>query len=554
MKKISPQRTLAGGSIGLVLFVTSAFVGSWVAYDTSLGMPMLLALLGSVGLFFIIANSSLEPRWIAGGLVIIASLFALYFVGQYGHFNYQAETGALAQLGRVTGSWLPNWVFITPHPNASAGFLEGTLFLNLVLLWPARGFRRLLWGLTVIFIAYALLISGSRGAWSGLVVAIGLWISLRVPKYASMVLGLGLGLAASFLLSLYLLSLLGFPDPDIPLLRSMLNTSSSRLILYRNSLALLGDYPFTGIGLGDTFAMLYSRYQLLINVPYLYYAHNLFLSVGLGQGILGLVALGWLLLEFYRLVIRVEQIGLVGRSLSIFRAAWLGITTSLIHGLTDSVQFSGDYWTMPMLFALAGLTVAIGHPGLAQIDLGAVRIISTPEQRYRRRIGFAALAIVVAIPIVAFWQAIAGAWYANMGAIYQAQADLSPNIDQATRETIMTRATVYFERALDLNPLQATANRRLGMMALDRQDDEMALSYLERAYTQEPQNQATLKTLGYAYLWTGQLDQAEELFLNVEFQSRLVDELRYWHWWWSANDQENRSIYAGEMVQRLVSE
>lgn len=554
MKKPATQPILTGGSIGLVLFVASAIAGMWVAYDSSLGWPILLALLGSVGLFFIIANSTIVSRWTAGGLVIIASLFAIYFVSQYAHFDYQDETGPLAELGWATGSLLPDLVFFTPHPNAAAGFLEGTLLLNLVLIWQARGFRRLVWGLTAIIIAYGLLISGSRGAWSGLVVAIGIWISLRFPKYASMVVGLGLGLTASFLLSLYVISLLGLPDPNVPLFSSMLNTSNSRLILYRNSLALLGDYPFTGIGLGDTFAMLYSRYQLFINVPYLYYAHNLFLSVALGQGILGIVALVWLLIGFYRFVIRVERVGLNGQSLPIFRAAWLGTTTSLIHGLTDSVQFSGDYWTMPMLFALAGLTIAIGHLALAQIDPRQVSRASTQKYHRKQWIGLAAIAIAVAISITIFWQVIASAWYANVGAIYQAQADLSPNVDDATREVIMTRASVYFEHALDLNPSQAVANRRLGMMALERQDFETAIIYLERAYTQEPQNQAILKTLGYAYLWTGQLDQAQELFWQVDFQSRLVGELRYWHWWWSTKDQENLSAYAGEMAQRLVTE
>jgi len=554
MKKPSTQRILAGGSIGLVLFVVSAIVGVWVAYDSSLGWPILITLLGSVGLFFVIANSTIASRWIAGGVVIIASLFAIYFVGQYAHFDYQDETGPLAQLGRTTSSWLPNLVFSTPHPNAAAGFLEGTLLLNLVLIWQARGLKRLVWGLTAIIIAYGLLISGSRGAWSGLVVAAGIWTSLRFPKYASMVVGLGFGLIASFLLGLYVISLFGLPDPNIPLLGSMLNSTSSRLILYRNSLVLLGDYPFTGIGLGDTFAMLYSRYQLFINVPYLYYAHNLFLSVGLGQGIVGLVALVWLLIDFYRFVIRVERIGLNGQSLSIFRAAWLGTTTSLIHGLTDSVQFSGDYWTMPMLFALAGLTIAIGHPVLAQIDLGQVSRVSTQKHHRARWIGMATIAIALAIPLAGFWQPIVGAWYANIGAIYQAQADLSPNVDDATREIIRAQASVYFERALDLNPSQAVANRRLGMMALERQDFETAIIYLERAYAQEPQNQAILKTLGYAYLWTGQLDQAQELFEQVDFQSRLVGELRYWHWWWGTKDRGNLSAYAGEMAQRLVSE
>lgn len=551
MEKPSTQPTLAGGSIGLVLFVASAIAGTWVAYDPALSWPILLTLLGSIGLYFAIANSIISPRLAARGLVILAGLFAIYFVSQYAHFNYQEEVGPLARLGRITGSLFPNLVFLIPHPNAAAGFLEGTLLLNLVLIWQAHGSRRLVWGLTAVVIVYGLLISESRGAWSGLTVAIGIWLALRFPQHATKIIGLGLGLVVSFLCSLYVLSRLSFLDPNIPLLSAILLASRSRWHLYRNSLALLGDYPFTGIGLGDTFTMLYSRYQLLIDVPYLYYAHNLFLSVALGQGIVGMVALIWLLVEFYRFVICVERVGLNARSRPIFRAAWLGTTTSLIHGLTDSVQFSRDYWTMPILFALAGLAIAIGHPALAQMDPRQVNEGATEKYRRWGMRGLAAIGLVLAITSAIFWPVIASAWYVNVGAIYQTRADLSPNLDDTAREELITRSAAYYERALDLNPLQPGANRRLGIMALKRQDFETATVYLERAYSQEPKDQATLKALGYAYLWTGRPGQAHQLFRRVEFQSQLVGELKYWDRWWGTQGRLDLSTYAGKMARRL---
>jgi len=551
MEKPPTQQTLVGGSVSLILFIISAIIGLWVAYDSSLSWPIFLTLLGSIGLFFAIVNAAISPRLTTHGLVILAGLVALYFVGQYAYFDYQDEVGSLARLGRITGSLLPNLIFFTPQPNAAAGFLEGTLLLGLVLIWQARGSSRLVWTLTTVIIAYGLLVSESRGAWSGLAVAIGIWILLRFPKQAPQLASLGLGLGTALLFTLCVIMRL--PGLTIPFLGSIASTSNSRLNLYRSSLALLGDYPFTGIGLGDTFALLYSRYQLLIHVPFLYYAHNLFLSVGLGQGILGLVALVWMLIDFYRFVIRVERIGLNTRSRLIFRAAWLGTTTSLIHGLTDSVQFSGDYWTMPMVFALAGLSIAMGRPALARIDSGQeVNRVSTGRYHHWKWGGLGTIVIGgLAITIAIYWQIIASAWYANIGAIYQAQADLSPKVDAAAREVLIARSIVYYESALNLNPSQAVANRRLGIMALERQDFETATLYLERAYSQEPRNQATLKALGYTYLWTGQPDQAQRLFRRVYLRDILVGELRYWHWWWGTQDRLDLSAYAGEMAQRL---
>ncbi len=538
------RQAFVGGGLGLL--VVGALVGMWATYDPALSWPMLLTLLGSVCFFFAIVNSPRSPWPVASGLVMAAGLVALYFVGQYAHFGYRWEMGRLARLGRMTGSLMPDLVFFVPHPNAVAGLLEGALLLNLALIWRARGGRRWAWGVVLVVIAYGLLVSESRGAWVGLAVVMGIGVLLLVPSRAFRLTLAAAGIAGS-LLATYAAVRLVTPDRQIIFLSSALNTVGNRLLLYRNSLYLLGDYPFTGIGLGDTFAMVYSRYQLLISVPFLTYSHNLFLSVGLGQGALGLVALAWLLIGFYRFVVRVERAGLRVRSLLLFRAAWLGATATFIHGLIDSPQFSDSRWTMPMLFALLGLAVATGRPAL--IRLG--------QREIRRRRGWVALGMVVvalALAATVFRQPLVSAWYANLGAIYQTRADLSPDLDETARGATMARAVTYFERALSLDPSQPVANRRLGIMALDRGDFDAAIAYLERAYSQEPGNQVTLKALGYAYLWAGRLDPAEGLFRQLDARSELIGELKTWRWWWGTQGREDLSDYAEEMVRRLSGE
>ena len=541
----SPTRRPFIGS-PLTLFVVSASVGMWAAYDPSLSWPTLLTLLGSVSLFFAIINSTLSPWRVGGGGVVVAALVAFYFVGQYAHFDYLEEAGRLAYLGRITGSLMPDLAFFTPHPNAVAGFLEGASLLGLALAWRERGGSRLAWGLAAAIIAYGLLISQSRGAWVGLAMAMGIGALLRLPNRTERLIVGGLVMAGG-LLGMVAVARFVPPTQQASALSSVLGAANSRFVLYRNSLYLLGDYPFTGIGMGDTFAMVYSRYQLLIPVPFLTYSHNLFLSVGLGQGVLGLMALIWLLVGFYRFVGRVEGAGLDGQSLLFFRAAWLGTTITFVHGLIDSPQFSVSRWTMPMLFALLGLVVAIGRPAL----LRAAR-----EETGRRRWPWVLAAAVVAFTVASlvFQRPLAGAWYANLGAVHQTRADLSPDLDATTREAAAARAATYFERALGMNPSQPVANRRLGMMALDRRDFNTAATYLERAYQQEPGNQATLKALGYAYLWTGRLDSAEGLLRQLDVRNELVEELGNWAWWWDTQGRDDLSAAADEMVRRLLDE
>lgn len=552
------RRAVVGGALGLL--VVSALVGMWAAYDPRLSWPMLLTLLGSLSLFFAIVNTHVSPWRVANGLVILAVLMALYFVGQYAYFDYQEQGGRLARLGQMTGSLMPNIVFFAPNPNAVAGFLEGALLLSLALIWRAHGGRRVAWGLTAGIIAYGLLVSGSRGSWAGLAVAMAIWVLLLIPNRLLRLAAGGLGIAGGVLGVLAAVRL-ATPDRQVFVITSALETIAARSVLYRNSLHLLGDYPFTGIGPGDTFAMVYSRYQLLIRVPFLTYAHNLFLSVGLGYGLLGLAALAWLLVAFYHFVVRVEGAGLPagplagsGRSLPLFRAAWLGVTVTLVHGLIDSPQFSDSRWTTPILFALLGLVVAMGRPALMRVGRWEATGVSQGSYRGWRWIGLAALAITLLVATLIFWQPFASAWYANLGALYQTRADLAPDLDEAAREAAMARALAYFEHALSVNPAQPAANRRLGMMALDRRDFNAAVTYLERAYPQEPWNQATLKSLGLAYLWTGQLDSAEELLRQLDVRSELVEELGNWRWWWGTQDRDDLSAYADEMVRRLSNE
>ena len=104
----------------MLLFVISGFLSMGVTYDPTLSWPMLLTLLGCISLFFAIVNASVGSESVAKGVIVIASMVALYFAGQYTHFHYPLETGRLAGLGRVTGGLLPNFVFVTPHPNTVA--------------------------------------------------------------------------------------------------------------------------------------------------------------------------------------------------------------------------------------------------------------------------------------------------------------------------------------------------------------------------------------------------------------------------------------------------
>jgi len=347
----------------LALLALGGFIGTWVTYDPASGWPVLLSLLGSVGLFLAVADGSPPPWRVGEALSVLASLVAAYTL-------------------------LPGSRF-----DAGDGFLEAFVPLGLMLAWRARGWRRLAWGGMTAVLLGGLLLSGSLGSWIGLLAAGGIWGLQHVRRQALRRALAGIGGAAT-LLVLYALSHLAPIGQTLPPFSPVQQATASRLDLFRNGLYLLGDYPFTGIGLGDTFALAYSRYQLLIPVLFLSSPHNLFLSVGLGTGVVGLAAMFWLLGTFYRFVARRESAGRGRPLLALFRAAWLGATAAVVHGGVDVPSLAALPWAMPMGFALIGLVVATGALALRRINGGRART------KRRGWILLAAVVLVVAVLLI----------------------------------------------------------------------------------------------------------------------------------------------------------
>ncbi len=528
----------------LTLFALGALGGVLVSYRVVESLPIFFTILGSISLMFVIANPTVSPRHIAAGVVAVGAIFALYFVTQYAHFQYPLEQGFVAHIARRVSAIFPAFVIFTPHPNAAATFLEGTFFLTLALVQTEKKHRRL-WRGVLVLVLYGLFISDSRGAAVGIAAGLGLWAILRAPKTwrpplamaGGVMLGGGVGMLA-----------LTFIIGDSPLTRLVARAVrgfGGRYILYRNSIELLRDYPFTGAGLGNTFAMVYSRYQLLIDVPFLYYAHNLPLAVWLGQGLLGIIGLGWLVVAFYRLIWRVERYPARIPHRTLFRGSWLGVTATLIHGLFDAAQFSPDHWTMPLLFALLGLSVVLARRALRVQPLPSAQ--KKPLPLRTRVVG----AVIILVTMIAFAPKISAQWRTNVGALYQTYGELAPNDKRMPRVIAMERARRAFESVLVQQPENPVANRRLGMMALDAEDFSQARAYLETAYRHEPHNQPTLKALGYACLWTGDFNRAAEMFQQVDFRSRLVDELHYYRHYWGSRNRDDLSAAAEKMAAEL---
>jgi putative inorganic carbon (HCO3(-)) transporter len=530
----------------VTLFAVSAVLGLLPAYDPALSRNTLISILAGAALYFVTVLAVRSRRigqFMAGGLVAGATLAALYFITQFKYQNYPDTPALIQRLGEVT-SLLPRIGDLYMHPNAAATLLELFLPMALALNIPRQRWSgRLLWGLCALVMLYAVFLSYSRGAWVGLaaaaLVALGVAALRRLPRTAAFALAgavvVGAALAVVLLLS-------GRLD-DMPGVGSLLARGADRLTLYRNSLYLARDYLFSGIGLGDTFGMVYSRYSLLIFVPYLTYSHNLPLAVWLGQGILGLAALAGIVLAFYRFVYRVNR----AAPPPVFHGAWLGVTATLVHGLTDARQYTESPLMMPLLFIVLGLTVSLGRAAIAEAVPQSLPV--NGEGLFSRRrivlVGGAAAALLIGA-LFAFNRPIRALFYTNMAAVNETRAELSPDMSDAVKRQFDQSARELYQRALDLMPDLSAANRRLGNLDVELGLYDEAVPLLEKAYAAEPDYVASVKGLGLAYVWVGRTVDAARILNELANTGDMVNELRTWGQFRTDQKQPLLAAYAWE--------
>ncbi|NJP06840.1 MAG: O-antigen ligase family protein, partial [Chloroflexaceae bacterium] len=212
--------------------------------------------------------------------------------------------------------------------------------------WPMV----LIAGLCALLALGGLLVSFSKGALLGLLAAglVLLFFASRslAPRRRWLILG-GSLLAGVLLLTAVALVL------GVERLNPLGETSAVRLKTWSASLTMIGDHPLVGIGL-DQFGQFYPDYMdpslAQTNERFTSHPHNLLLDIWLRLGIMGIVAISWLLIRFYRRILHPTGDALPSIINAGIAAA---MTAALVHGLVDNVYFVPDlafaFWLLLLL-------------------------------------------------------------------------------------------------------------------------------------------------------------------------------------------------------------
>lgn len=522
----------------LILFLASAALGAWASFDREAAAAKFWQIVGAVALFDSLACAptrvSLAGRRfspVRATLLLLPATIAAYFLLTA---DWPLLLGKLPPLDpaiRWFASWQPPVAVHRIHPNVAGGLIAALLPLQIA----AVGGAALAWPLAGLS-ALAVVMSGSRGAWLGLAVAGGAWLVWRLwgrrwrrRTWLALAAVLGAAAIAGGALAWSLGPLL-FPG--------------GRVELWRNSVDLALDTPFTGLGLGlGTFQMAYSSYVLLLHVGHTIHSHSLPLNIWLEQGLLGLAAFGWLLAAAVRAR---------GGSATWRAAALASLGALLVHGLADD-PFYGSRGVVLLFVPLAVIAREASRAGAS----------APTAARGRAAAAAPALALgATALLALALMPGVRAAFQANLGALAQTRAELAvyrwPEwpIQDALRRALpgypppveLGPAIARYGAALALDGGNATANRRLGQILLSRGEYGAAQLHLTAAYARAPEQRATRQLLGEIYAVGGDVERAATLWSTVDLRAGQIP-LRVW--WYNAVGAPEIAHRIAEAASRL---
>jgi tetratricopeptide (TPR) repeat protein len=510
----------------LFLFLLSAAGGAWIAYDKPAAWTKFWLIVGGLALYSVLARVPERirlGRWGEVSLlrVVLGSLpvvVAIYFLLTN---DWSYRIGKLPWLDpalRWFATWQPTLPGLRLNSNVVGGIIAALMPLQALALFENQKRNRIwlrvfLMGLS----AFGLLLSESRGAWLALAVATGVWGLWKLYNRLARQWAMNeqsarvIWIVLLVIVSLAAILALAFT----PWGNRLLGLRSDRLAVWRNSLDLASDYPFTGLGLGN-FEMAYSSYALLVHVPHTAHAHNLFLDLWLEQGLLGLVALAWLVVAAAwprRSASGESQILVRGRP-----AALASLGVILLHGLVDDAFYGYGGWAVLLMFL--PFAVMARSAQMIRAMPGAEPLAS----RFRPAIIFCGMAAVLSVGI-SLVPTVRAVLEANLGALAQTQVELSVYSNQEwgmqdvlrrSSKVNLTPAIVRYQMALALDPANATANRRMGQIELSQGQYDSARHHLEAAYATAPGQRATRQLLGESYAIAGEIERAAALWRTVD--------------------------------------
>ncbi len=552
----------------LSIFLLTAAVGGWAAYDQQTAWAKFWILICGVLFFYALAYQPESNLWLVVSFWCVVGIsMSAYFLLTNDWSSQAEKIGILHQIGLKWASIRPALQAPPLHPNSAAGITAIMTPFSLAMGLRARREKKLVlfaglligWGVLLA----GLLLSASRGAWLAVCGAAGVWLLWLISnsisrQFTKLPSGIFIYVFVLLVCSLAVIGMFYTRENDIVSLLGTIPGPASvftRIDLAHSALNLVADFPFTGGGLGS-FPGLYSQYILVVPFYYTEFSHNVFLDVAVEQGVVGLLVL---------IIIFTGSLHLFFSNLTRGNASdqllnWVifaSFFVMLIHGLVDNVIYGR--LGSPLIFVQTGMLVATNKSILQKgyrRQPGENHQIKHNPLSFRsvwKLWGFGFLTIICLVLAINFCRSLLSLWYSNLGAVEMARVELTGfpagKWEDGSNVAFLNHAERMFKKALLYDPNNHTANHRLGLIASLRRDFPSAVKYLEIAYRESMPNRGIQKVLGYNYTWIGQYDKAVEHLSHIP---EARQELNIYAWWWGTQGREDLASSAEFVAARLL--
>jgi len=270
-----PLIAAAGSAVLAFLFSVSqplSLAGSYTRYES---LPMRLSYLGLLATTFWLLPTQRQRDWVVAAFVFGTSVACLKALGQwYFHAPFRPD-------GDLGNANLLAALIVMGIPLAVDRARRGTYFVGA-------------WAAGVVLMVAGLLVTTSRSGDLGVIAGCLALLAFAVPRRLGRAVGIASGAAVALVLAVMLASPLRVLNNDPPELRLHLWSDGARMVAARPITGWGEDS--TGLAFGHFLSQDYATYVTFDRI------HSGPLDIASTQGVLGLVALAWVLVVLFRAV------------------------------------------------------------------------------------------------------------------------------------------------------------------------------------------------------------------------------------------------------------
>jgi tetratricopeptide (TPR) repeat protein len=369
------------------------------------------------------------------------------------------------------------------NPNFFASFLAGSIPLAAVL-FVAPG-KKYLMLLPVIMLS-ALYCTGTRGAWIGIIISS---IVFSVFFYGGKGKKKILTILACIILALLFLT------------KEQWGRKTERLMIWRDSMAIVKDNPIRGIGIGNFYSRFpaYASDDLLEILPkgkyIVNYTHNEFIELAVETGLAGLGIYLWFLFTAFAAALKNNR-GDINKM-----AALAGALAIIIHSsVSVNMRFSiSSIWA----FFLVGYA---GSPDTVPLKKGEVPLYKN------NLLG----------PMFFLFSILCVYWGYTVTEPLRSSGKLKKEVAFFDSEKEYSEAEL--KRIISEDPENAMAYYKLGWIEAKARDFKSAITNFKKALEYDPKMVGALNNLGNIYYTIGDRKAAEIHYIRaLELNPGLVD-------------------------------